>query len=156
MARSLSHQAFDLQKATADLVKKFQFRDRNETVAYGLSVSQSYALRALCENGPLAMGELAAEMHLTVSTMTRIVNQLVRKTLVRRASSDADRRVCRVALAPRGRTLWKRIQSELVENNMEVLRSVPPGERETLIRAIGRLSGAVDTWRARKAAQMES
>lgn len=152
MARSLRDQATDLQRATAELVKKFQFRDRNETVAYGLSVSQAYVLRALSEVGPLTMGELAAEMHLTVSTLTRVVAQLVEKRLARRTPDPADRRICRVSLTARGRALWKRIEAELVENNMAVLRGVTPAERETLIRAIGQLSRATDLWRAQQAA----
>lgn len=148
MARTIREQADDLQRATARLVKKFQFRDRNETVAYGLSVSQAYVLRALHECGPLTMGELADEMHLSVSTMTRVVAQLERKSLVRRSASAADGRVRRVALSARGRTQWRRIEGELVDSDVEVLRSVPAAQRETLIRAIDRLSEAIDRWRA--------
>jgi DNA-binding MarR family transcriptional regulator len=153
MARPLSEQADDLQRATADLVKKFQFRDRNETVSFGLSVSQAYVLRALSENGPLAMGALAAEMHLSVSTLTRVVDQLVRKALVRRSAGVRDRRVCRVGLTARGRSQWQRLEDGLVENNIRVLRGIAPDERETVIRAIQRLSSAVDVWRAEAAAQ---
>ena len=85
MARTLTRQAVDLEPAMANLVKRYQFRDRNETVAYGLSVSQAYSLRALHQNGPLTMGELATELHLTVSTLTRVVDQLVEKQLVDRS-----------------------------------------------------------------------
>ena len=148
MARSIRDQAQDLQRATAQLVKKFQFRDRNETVAYGLSVSQAYVLRALHERGPLTMGELADEMRLSVSTMTRVVAQLDRKALVRRAADDPDGRVRRVGLTARGLAQWQRIEDELVASDMGVLRTIPAPERETLIRAIGQLSEAIDRWRA--------
>ncbi len=96
MARSIRDQAGDLQRVTAQLVKKFQFRDRNETVAFGLSVSQAYVLRALHESGPLTMSGLAAEMRLSISTMTRVVTQLERKALVRRSANESDGRVRRV------------------------------------------------------------
>jgi DNA-binding MarR family transcriptional regulator len=147
MARSIHDQAGDLQRATAQLVKKFQFRDRNETVAYGLSVSQAYVLRALHECGALTMGELACEMRLSVSTMTRVVAQLDRKALVRRTTSDADGRVRRVGLTARGTAQWLRIEEELIAGDVEVLRTVPAAQRETLIRAIGQLSAAIDRWR---------
>ena len=50
MARSLSAQTRAFQSVMVGLLKLYQFRDRNETVAYGLSVSQAYALRSLSEN----------------------------------------------------------------------------------------------------------
>lgn len=147
MARTLLDQAMELQQAVSGLVKKFQFRDRNETVAYGLSVSQAYVLRALSELGPLTMGGLAAEMRLSVSTMTRVVAQLDRKSLVRRTSDARDGRVCRVALSGRGQSQWQRIEDELVAADLAVLQTIPSAERETVIRAIGKLSAAIDNWR---------
>ena len=56
MPRPLLAQANELQRVMAELVRKYQFRDRNETVGYGLSVAQAYALRSLSEEGPLTMG----------------------------------------------------------------------------------------------------
>ena len=153
MARTLNEQARDLEAVMAELVKKYQFRDRNETVAYGLSVSQAYALRALHERGPLAMGELASELRLSVSTLTRVVDQLVRKGLVDREREGEDRRICRARLTDRGAHLWGRIQDELVESDCEVLRGISAREREVVIRVVRDLSRAVDRWRARRAAQ---
>ncbi len=148
MARTLREQAHDLQRAMAELVKKYQFRDRDESVGWGLSVSQAYALRALHERGPLAMGELAAELHLKLSTITRIVDSLVEKGMARRASDPSDRRVCRLALSAKGRSLWRRVEAALVESDLDVLRALAPEERESLIRAIGLLSASADRWRA--------
>ncbi|MEN8184987.1 MAG: MarR family transcriptional regulator [Myxococcota bacterium] len=153
MGRTLEQQIRDFRDAIAELVKKYQFRDRNETVAYGLSVSQAYALRALHRRGPLAMGELAQDLHLSVSTVTRVVDPLVDKGLVRRSRSAHDRRVCRVELAPRGFRLWRRLEDELMEIDEEILSILTGREREAVIRVLRTLSRATDAWRARKAAQ---
>ena len=153
MARTLTQQAVDLEQSMADLVKRYQFRDRRETVAYGLSVSQAYTLRALHENGALTMGELAAELRLTVSTLTRVVDQLVVKQLVDRVRGVEDRRICQASLTRAGRQVWRRIQAELVASDREVLRDITPGEREVVIRVIGQLTQAVDAWRRKQAEQ---
>ena len=150
MPRPLLSQARDLQREMAGLVRKYQFRDRNETVCHGLSVAQAYALRALHEEGPLAMGELASEQRVSVSTMTRVIDQLVRKGLAVRASDPSDRRLCRVVPTRAGGALWNTIEQELTENDAAVLRTLSPSERETVIRVIGQLSEAVDHWRARQ------
>ncbi len=152
MPRSLTAQAHDLQRVMAELVRKYQFRDRNETVCHGLSVSQAYVLRALREHGPLSMGELSGELRVSVSTMTRVVDPLVRKDLAERDRSGDDRRLCRVVLTAAGRRLWSRIERELTAGDAAVLRAITPSERETVIRVIRLLSEAVDTWRARQAA----
>ena len=150
MARGLAKQTRAFQAVMVDLLKKYQFRDRNETVAYGLSVSQAYALRALEEDGPLAMGGLASVLGLSQSATTRAVAPLVSRGLVRRVAGAADRRVCEVALTRRGRSLWERLEGELLAIDEAVLRTLRPSEREALIRAIAQLAEATDAWREEK------
>ena len=143
----LDDQARALRDATVELVKKYQFRDRNETLAHGLSVSQTYALGAIVRSGPLAMADLADELYLTPSTMSRVVDQLVRKQLVDREQSAQDRRVWRVAATTAGRSAWRKIDDGLLAIDREILASVAPAERPDLIRAVRLLSQATDRWR---------
>jgi DNA-binding MarR family transcriptional regulator len=152
MARRLKEQARDFQRVLSDLVKLYQFRDRNETVAYGISVSQAYALGALAEHGALTMSGLAGELHLSVSTMTRVVDQLVARALARRAPDSEDRRICRVSQTARGRALWRRLEDELIGIDEQVLRTLSASEREALIRALRLLSRATRAWRERVSA----
>ena len=97
------------------------------------------------------MGELAADLHLSVSATTRVVDPLVSKGLARRSPGRDDRRVTRVELTARGRRIWGRLEDELLELDAEVLRAISPSEREALIRSLRRLSEATSAWRARKA-----
>ena len=135
------------------LLKQYQFRDRNETVAYGLSVSQAYALRSLAEHGPLTMGALAVGLYLSVSATTRVVDQLVDGKLVRRTQDRSDRRVWHVALTARGRSIWSRIERELLDVDREVLRTLSAGERDAVIRAMDLLGRATARWRVEKASR---
>jgi DNA-binding MarR family transcriptional regulator len=153
MNHTLHRQVRDFREAIAELVKKYQFRDRNETVAYGISVSQAYALRCLHREGPRVMKELAEDLHLTVSTLTRVVDQLVAKKLVRRSRSEEDRRLCRVELTARGRALWRRLEDELMEIDEEILSRLSSGERDAVISVLRLLAEATDAWRARKVAE---
>jgi DNA-binding MarR family transcriptional regulator len=96
------------------------------------------------------MGELASELRVSLSTMTRVVDPLVRKRLARRVADPGDRRLCRIVLSDAGARLWSTIERDLTANDAEVLRGIPPAEREAVIRVIGLLSEAVDVWRARQ------
>lgn len=150
MGKTLEQQARALHQVVTELVKKYQFRDRNEICCYGVSVSQCYALEAIGQRGRMTMGELAGQLHLTVSTMTRIVDQLVGKGFAHRDADAHDRRLCWVELTPAGQTLLSRIQDEILATEKEILRKIKPAERERLLSALQELCQAVDQWRETK------
>jgi MarR family 2-MHQ and catechol resistance regulon transcriptional repressor len=147
MKKRLPEQAKQLHQALTHLVQKYQFRDRNDICCYGISVSQCHTLEALGEHGTQAMQALAEHLHLAVSTVTRVVDQLVEKGLAERHSGAKDRRVCEVALTPSGRDLLRTLQGELIAREQAVLERIPLASRAHVIWAIEALSQAVDDWR---------
>jgi MarR family transcriptional regulator, 2-MHQ and catechol-resistance regulon repressor len=147
MKEHLPEQAKQLHQALTHLVQKYQFRDRNDICCYGISVSQCHTLEALGQHGTQTMQALAAHLHLAVSTVTRVVDQLVDKGLVERHTGATDRRVCEVALTPSGTDLLYTLQGELIARELAVLERIPPASRAHVIWAIEALSAAVDEWR---------
>jgi DNA-binding MarR family transcriptional regulator len=147
MKACLPAQAQRLHQALTHLVQKYQFRDRNDICCYGISVSQCHTLEALGEHGTQTMNALAEHLHLAVSTVTRVVDQLVDKGLTERHTGAKDRRVCEVALTPRGTALLRTIQGELIAREQAVLERIPAASRTHVIWAIEALSEAVDEWR---------
>lgn len=139
MATSLDQQAERFHELFAELVRRYQFRDRDRICCHGLSVSQCYALQAVEAQGPLAMRALSGQLHLEMSTMTRVVDHLVAKKLVTRVADRKDRRVCRVRITKAGRTLASRIRAELVAEYEQVLREIPVRSREAVIQAVSHL-----------------
>lgn len=142
-----------LHRVVTELVRRYQFRDRNEICCFGISVSQCYALEALAQEEELTMGALAARMQLSVSTMTRVVDQLEEHGLAQRSTGRDDRRVCCVGPTAKGRALLKRISSELLASERAILEGIPAGHRESVILALKALSQAVETWREGKRTQ---
>ena len=108
MKTQLPAQAKRLHQALTHLVQKYQFRDRNDICCYGISVSQCHTLEALGEHGTQTMHALAEHLHLAVSTVTRVVDQLVEKGLAERHTGEKDRRVCEVALTPMAQRFFAR------------------------------------------------
>jgi MarR family transcriptional regulator, 2-MHQ and catechol-resistance regulon repressor len=147
MQTQLPAQAKQLHQALTHLVQKYQFRDRNDICCYGISVSQCHTLETLGEHGTVTMNALAEHLHLAVSTVTRVVDQLVDKGLAERHTGEKDRRVCKVALTPSGTALLRTLQDELIAREQAVLERIPPGSRAHVIWAIEALSEAVDEWR---------
>ncbi len=142
MRSRLNNQAQRLCDVFGELVRRYQFRDREEVCCFGVSVSQCHALEFLYTHGPVSMGELAEHLCLEISTVTRVIDHLVREDLAKRVPCSEDRRVCRVDLTRRGRSLVVKIRGELVAEYEEVLRHVPTESREAVISAVGHLLSA--------------
>jgi DNA-binding MarR family transcriptional regulator len=85
----LDREAERLHCLTKELLRRYQFRDWNQICCYGISISQCHILDTLAEEGDLTMQQLARRMFKSVSTMTRVVAQLVRR---RQAPPPEDRR----------------------------------------------------------------
>ncbi len=141
MAASLHRQAERLYEAFAELVRGYQFRDRESICCHGVSVSQCYTLDALDRHGPLSMGALASQLHVEISTMTRIVDYLVKSKLATRVTAREDRRVCQVKISAKGRSLVATIREQLIDEHEQVLRAIPPESREAVITAMTNLLG---------------
>jgi len=147
MTPRLTEQAMLLHQAVVYLAKRYQFRDRNDTCAYGVSVSQCYALEALSTSETLSMNALAKELGVTISTTSRIVDQLVAKGLAERQTPPNDRRVCEVYATDEGRRLVDCILSGLLTREQDILQRIPAASRDHVIWAIQQLSVTADDWR---------
>ncbi len=142
MAASLRRQAERLCEVFAELVRGYQFRDRESICCHGVSVSQCYTLDALDRNGPLSMGALAGQLYVEISTMTRVVDYLVNNKLATRVTVPNDRRVCHVKISAKGRSLVATIREQLIGEHEQVLRAIPAESREAVITAITKLHEA--------------
>jgi DNA-binding MarR family transcriptional regulator len=131
-----------------ELIKKYQFRDRNQMVGCGISVSQCYLLECLARFGPQTMNELARRMYLTVSTLTRLVDQLEAKSLVTRREDADDRRVRRIQPTARGRSVFQASWRDIFVSERAILESFPESQRTAVIEVLRKLNEAAQGWRA--------
>src|SRR5918996_5720968 len=91
-SRDLHRDAVALQAAVAELVRVYQFRDRDRICCHDISVTQCYALETLVEHGPLRLGELSDRLFLDKSTTSRVVRSLVKKGYVKQHADARDGR----------------------------------------------------------------
>lgn len=101
----LSQDAEALYEALNQLVRVYQFRDRDRICCYDVSVTQCYAVETLVKQGPLRLQALAEEMFLDKSTASRVVDTLERKGYVSRVEDPEDRRAVRVQATEAGAVL---------------------------------------------------
>jgi DNA-binding MarR family transcriptional regulator len=85
-------------------VTRLARRLRQESGA-GLSPSQLSALAVISNHGPLTLGALAEHERVAPPSITKVVSKLECDGLVTRTPDPGDRRVCRVAISPKGDAL---------------------------------------------------
>jgi len=151
---SVRDEATRLYAALSDLVRVYQFRDRDRICCHDISVTQCYALEALAHAGPRTLNELAADLYLDKSTASRVVSTLERKGYVVRERHPRDGRSILLDLTASGRRLHTRIERDLVEETRQLLEEFEPAVRQAapallsrLARAAERRSGCVPTSR---------
>ena len=134
-----------LQAAVADLVRVYQFRDRDRICCHDISVTQCHALETLVEHGPLRLGELTERLFLDKSTTSRVISTLVKKGYVEQHADASDRRATTLSATRAGRTLCARITDDLVEQQKHLLADLDPDVRAGVVDVIRRLAQAADS-----------
>ena len=133
-----------LQRALAELVRVYQFRDRDRICCHDISVTQCYALEMLVEHGPLRLGGLAERLFLDKSTTSRVVGALVKKGYAQQQPDATDARAVLLSATARGQRLHARINADLVGQQRELLEDLEPGVRAGVVEVIRRLARAAD------------
>lgn len=139
---AVDRDAAALYEALSDLIRVYQFRDRDRICCHDISVTQCYALESLARRGPLTLNELAAELYLDKSTVSRVVNTIERKKLLRRRPHKQDRRAVQLEITSAGRRLHEVIRTDIEEREKRLIANFDPAARKALIDLVGRLAQA--------------
>ncbi len=128
-AADLPPDAVELHEAISHLVRVYQFRDRDRICCYDISVTQCYALEILAEHGVLRSQALADLLKLDKSTVTRVVDALVRKGYALRRRDTEDSRALALEVTAAGRALYEKIHRQLIFQQSELLADLDPETR---------------------------
>ena len=111
-----------------------------------LTVSEFKTLRAFRSGTDVASSELASRVGVSTSRLTRILDGLVAKGIVRRKHTDADRRVLSIVLTERGKGILARLIGFHVRTQEEILAELPEGAGDNVIAALEKLRDAMEDW----------
>ena len=142
--RALVRDARSLHEAVADLVRVYQFRDRDRICCHDVSVTQCYALETIVEHGPLGLRALAERLFLDKSTTSRVVSTLVRKGYVEQRADAKDGRATTLSATRQGQRLCARITDDLVDQQKQLLQDLDPDVRAGVVQVLRRLAHAAD------------
>ena len=113
-------------------------------VGLGLTMTQLGVLFLLRQEAGEPAGLLAERLRVTPSTLTRIVDRLVRLNLVRRQEDSDDRRLVRHYLTPEGARSLEEMERTARAYLTEILRQLPREKLERLLEALQDLTQAAE------------
>ncbi len=118
---------------------------RGEKRCFGVTMSQCVALELLLQQGAMTVRDMARDLGLDTSTVTRLVDVLVRDGMVRRARDEKrDRRRVFVSLTARGRSLAAKLERCADDYSERILERIPPEMREDVVHTLRVLIEAID------------
>ena len=110
-----------------------------------INFSQWTTLVALHDGRILTAGDLAHNICHDAGSLTRLIDQLVKRGFVTRQRSESDRRVVTLGLTPRGRALVESLAPRLMDSWNGLLAGFSHAEIDTLVKLLTRLVIASDT-----------
>lgn len=126
------------------LVRFFQLFERDQIKTHGFTTSQCYTILELYKSGSLTMNELSEKMNLNSSTMTRILDNLVRDKFISRDKDEFDRRIVLVSLTDKGMTAAKDLDTAVKEYYKKIIANIPYGQVEEVLRSVSILQKAFE------------
>jgi DNA-binding MarR family transcriptional regulator len=115
---------------------------KNQSVCEILSPQETQVLLA-AGKGPCIMSAVSEAIHLSLSSVTGIVDKLEKKKLVRRDRSVEDRRIVRVELTEEGRKLHQLALEGRIRFAHNMLKALNAEEQDALVRLFRKVAEAI-------------
>jgi DNA-binding MarR family transcriptional regulator len=140
---SVADDCASLQASFVALIRELGLL-RPDTTPCGepMSISEAHAIGELFDSGALTQRELGKRLRLEKSTVSRLVDELATRGLVKRTSHPDDGRSVLVSLTPAGRRRAARLVGARQELFTRLLADLSPAERRSVVRSVRRLAEA--------------
>ncbi len=138
-----TEQIQSLHQSFTRLEKFFSQLMRQQFSCCSVTVQQWYTLKALMD-GPRTMNELAAEVVLHQSTMTRIVEKLVKQGVATKTRKAANQRIVEVQISESGKEICIAMDKQCAQMTADLLDLLPSDRQANVVEAVETFSRLLD------------
>ena len=139
---SLEADAATIFEVMTELLRIYQFRDRDRVDSHGVTITQTYALEVILRRHAVTAKKLARELALEKSTVSRLVEAMVERRLVERVDHPSDARSVLLRATPLGRRVYDEVRRDIVQENAAALQGLTGTERVRFIETLKRFTEA--------------
>lgn len=105
-----------------------------------LSVTEIHTIDTIGMYIPRTMSEVAADLNITVGTLTTAINNLVKKGYVVRSKDEKDRRVVKIGLTKKGKLAFRVHEKFHLDMIKETIEGLSVEEETVLANALTKLN----------------
>lgn len=105
-----------------------------------LSITEIHTIEAVGLYSTKTMSEIAAELEITMGTLTTAVDRLIKKEYMERNRSNTDRRIVNVSLTKRGKLAYRIHEKFHLDMVKAIMNDFTAQEEEILLIALGKLN----------------
>ncbi|WP_051569379.1 MarR family winged helix-turn-helix transcriptional regulator [Alkaliphilus transvaalensis] len=134
----------EIGEVVQKLVRVLQVFEEKRIKAKGFTSSRCYALMTILEKEKITMNDLSERIGLNTSTMTRIINNLVRDGYVERDSDQQDRRIVIVKLTESGKEAARELKEDINDFYKKIIGNIPEGNVMKVLSSVSILLNAFD------------
>lgn len=133
----------DLRSNVQKFIRLFGLLEQNVTpCGFPLSVSQVYALQEL-ENTIMSVTELAQSLNLERSSVSRLVDVLVKENFIQRDINEANRREMELSLTEKGSRTIQQVREQSIKFYQSVLDDLPDNDQRVIIEGFNKFTAAL-------------
>ncbi|MEN8229355.1 MAG: MarR family transcriptional regulator [Bacteroidota bacterium] len=122
-----------------ELKKKFMLMDDVFIAEHNLTQAEYHAFIAISSGDKINSPQLAENMGLSLSRISRIVDKMVVKGYLLRSTSDKDRRAIHLELSSEGIKLMEKILAYRSACELKIIKNVSAKELELIKKSLGKL-----------------
>jgi DNA-binding MarR family transcriptional regulator len=146
MAAQKNAMAEQMADLTYELLENCQLKIERTAEKLNLTVAEFKLLRSLQEDEMLSAGALAKRMGLSSSRITRIIDGLLKKGMVKKEAGGKDRRIVDIGLTQDGIAVRSQLKAMYVSVHEEIINLLPSDAGESVIHAMEKLRQATQEW----------
>ncbi|MFZ5572397.1 MAG: MarR family winged helix-turn-helix transcriptional regulator [Thermodesulfobacteriota bacterium] len=120
----------------AKAYQKSQNNLKNRLKPYGLTSVQALILEVLWEEDGLTAGEIAKRLVLDNATVSGVLDRLSEGDWIVKQTDPGDKRILRIHLSPKARSMESQLMQERTRANDEILNGFSMEERIVLKRLL--------------------
>ncbi|MCX6142919.1 MAG: MarR family transcriptional regulator [Ignavibacteriales bacterium] len=146
MATRNNELAEQLADLTYELLENCQIKIERTAHKLNLTVAEFKLLRSIGNSERVAAGELARRLGLSSSRLTRIIDGLVAKKIVKKSTGGKDRRVVEIQLTSEGVQTCDQLRLMYITVHQDIIGLLPSDAGESVILAMQKLRSATHEW----------
>jgi len=127
------------------LMRCCQERAQYQSDRFGLPDAELRCLTLFADERYLTPKNIAQRMNVAKSRVTRIVDGLRKRGLVKRSNDPEDSRISLLSLTPEGRALLDQLSEFMTQTHREVLAQFSQEQRQALISSLSSLKLSMES-----------